>query len=224
MAVLRDIKAVTFDVGGTLIDPWPSVGHVYTEVAARFGLRELDPEKLNRQFALAWRSKTSFDYSRPAWAELVAKTFSRSLEAGTQVPFFDELYGRFAQADAWHIYDDVLPAVEMLIERGMELGIISNWDERLRPLLKRLKLDCYFRVIIISHEIGFHKPSPVIFHEAARKFACPASSVLHIGDGETEDVQGARDAGLQSVLLDRQRRAAAPDQAPSLTTLMGLLQ
>src|SRR5438874_698601 len=109
MSVLRDIRAVTFDVGGTLIDPWPSVGHVYVEVAARYGLRELDPEELNRQFALAWRSKTSFDYSRAAWEELVAKTFSHWLEAGAQVPFFDKLYERFAQPDVWHIYDDVLP-------------------------------------------------------------------------------------------------------------------
>jgi len=223
MEPLRNIKAVTFDVGGTLIDPWPSVGHVYAEIATRHGLRDLDPAKLNRQFALAWRSKTSFDYSRGAWAEMVAKTFSHCVEPGAQVPFFDELYERFAQPDAWRIFDDVLPTVELLSEGGLELGLISNWDERLRPLLQRLKLDSYFRVIIISHEIGFHKPSPVIFHEAARKFTCPASSVLHVGDGEMEDVQGARRAGLQSVLLNRSGSAACSGVLPTLAALAALL-
>src|SRR5580700_10426449 len=44
------IRAVTFDVGGTLIEPWPSVGRVYAEVAARHGL-EVAAEDLDRQFA-----------------------------------------------------------------------------------------------------------------------------------------------------------------------------
>ena len=35
------IKAVTFDVGGTLINPWPSVGDVYVEVAAELECRRV---------------------------------------------------------------------------------------------------------------------------------------------------------------------------------------
>src|SRR5688572_11821400 len=101
MEPLREIRAVTFDVGGTLVDPWPSVGHVYAQVAANHGLRNLDPKKLDDQFALAWRSKSSFDYSRSAWAEMVAKTFSHWVEPGEHVPFFDELYERFAEPSSW---------------------------------------------------------------------------------------------------------------------------
>src|SRR5207302_4806489 len=144
-----------------------------------------------------WRDKTNFDYSRRAWAELVTKTFSGGFEQHSQ-PLFDELYERFAQPQVWRVYEDVTPALESLSDRGIELGIISNWDERLRPLLERLKLDRYFRVIIISQEIGFCKPSPVIFEEAARKFSCPAASILHVGDGALDDVDGARQAGFQS--------------------------
>ncbi len=223
MESFRDIRAVTFDVGGTLIDPWPSVGHVYAEVAVRHGLRDLDAEQLNREFALAWRSKTSFDYSRPAWAELVAKTFNHCVEPGEQVPFFDDIYARFAQPDSWRIYDDVVPAIEILIDRGIELGIVSNWDERLRPLLKSLKLDRFFRVIIISHEIGFCKPSPVIFNEAARKFTCQAGSILHVGDGQVDDRDGGRQAGFKSVLLNRKSKVRFPDAITTLASLAPLL-
>ncbi len=225
MQPLRDIRAVTFDVGGTLIDPWPSVGHVYADVASRHGLRQLNVQKLNRQFALAWRAKTSFDYSRSAWAELVARTFSHVVEPGGQISFFDELYERFGRPDTWRVYQDALPAIEMLMERGIELGIVSNWDERLRPLLQRLRLDRYFRVIIISQEIGFCKPSPVIFEEAARKFTCPTSSVLHVGDGDFEDVQGARSAGLQSVWLNRKPAAErGADEVRNLSQLVELFE
>jgi FMN phosphatase YigB (HAD superfamily) len=34
----RPVEAVTFDVGGTLIEPWPSVGHIYAEAASKLGL------------------------------------------------------------------------------------------------------------------------------------------------------------------------------------------
>ena len=52
------IRAVTLDVGGTLIEPWPSVGHVYARVAERFGI-VCSAEGVNRSFAAAWRARVS---------------------------------------------------------------------------------------------------------------------------------------------------------------------
>src|ERR1041385_8799653 len=72
------LKAVSFDVGGTLIDPWPSVGHVYAAVAAESGLPAYDPAVLTAQFVAAWRAKATFDSSRAAWASLVVSTFGGS--------------------------------------------------------------------------------------------------------------------------------------------------
>src|SRR5258706_15545812 len=93
------IHAVTFDVGGTLIEPWPSVGHVYAEVAHDYGLNRPDPEVLNQQFALAWKAKEGFDHSRGAWLGLVEKTFAGFLNAPLDPKFFEELYRRFAQPE-----------------------------------------------------------------------------------------------------------------------------
>src|SRR5581483_2268722 len=75
---LSHIQAVTFDVGGTLIKPWPSVGHVYAEVAARHGVKRLQPEALDRQFAAAWRRLRNFNHGREEWAALVDQTFAGS--------------------------------------------------------------------------------------------------------------------------------------------------
>ncbi len=216
-----NIRAVTFDVGGTLIEPRPSVGHVYAEVAARHGLRP-DPQQLNRQFAAAWRAKANFDYSRAAWEELVAHAFGDESGVPREVPFFDELYDRFSQPQVWRIYDDVLPALEGLSRRGFKLGVISNWDERLRPLLRLLDLDRFFAAMIISHDMGCQKPSAQIFQEAVRQLAVPASSILHIGDSAGEDVQGARAAGFSALQIQRSLRAAAPGQIGSLRQLESL--
>ena len=50
------IQAVTFDVGNTLIKPWPSVGHIFAEVAAAHGHGNCSPEELNRRFIEAFRN------------------------------------------------------------------------------------------------------------------------------------------------------------------------
>ena len=137
----RKIRAISFDVGGTLIKPWPSVGHVYAEVAAEYGWPGLSPEKLNEQFGLAWRRLKNFSHTRVEWAGLVNTTFRGVIAAPPSRAFFSALYQRFADADAWNIFDDVLPALEALAERGLKLAVTSNWDRRLIPLLRTLELD-----------------------------------------------------------------------------------
>jgi len=74
------IRAVTFDVGGTLMAPWPSVGHVYARVAEpHIGFRA-DPDQITRQFAQAWRDRGEFDYSREGWFDLVRHSFRGAAE------------------------------------------------------------------------------------------------------------------------------------------------
>ncbi|MBI4659633.1 MAG: HAD-IA family hydrolase [Verrucomicrobia bacterium] len=219
MRGISGIRAVTFDVGGTLIDPWPSVGHVYAEVAAQHGLRDLEPETLTRRFAEAWRAKSDFDYSRAAWSEIVARTFRTPGQPLTEVSFFGDLYERFAQPGGWRIYDDVLPALHQLRARNIRLGVVSNWDERLRPLLGKLKLQDLFEVIVVSGEVGLHKPHPAVFRSALEQLGWPGHAVLHVGDRVIEDVQGAEQAGLRAVRLNRHAIISDEKEIHSLLSL-----
>lgn len=203
MVSWREIRAVTFDVGGTLIEPWPSVGHVYEEVAARFGIKGVAPEALNRRFAAAWKTRRDFDYSRAAWQEVVNQTFAGLWPEPPGRACFDAIYECFATAASWRLFDDVLPALAALKARGLRLAVISNWDERLRPLLRDLRLDIYFDAFAISHETGCTKPAPGIFLRAVAELDVPPACVLHIGDSATADVAGARTAGISATLLDR---------------------
>lgn len=212
------IQAVSFDVGGTLIEPWPSVGHVYAEVAARHGLKNLAPEQLNARFKAAWRARQNFRHSRNEWDELVTEVFGGSTPPG----FFADLYERFAEPDAWHIYDDVVPTLDLLAARNIRLAIISNWDERLRPLLHKLKLDRYFETFAISLEIGFPKPASAIFQYAARELNLPAGSILHVGDSPEMDVTGATVAGFQAVQICR-HGAAENNGIHSLAELAAII-
>jgi putative hydrolase of the HAD superfamily len=219
--LMPDIRAITLDIGGTLIEPWPSVGHVYATVAAEHGVRGLDPEALNGRFREAWRGRGEFQHSRKAWAALVDRVFDGLVDRQPSETFFPRLYDRFGEASAWRIHEDVIPALEELASRGIPLAVVSNWDERLRPLLKRLKLDGYFDAILVSAELYFAKPSNVIFEHALRALGLPAGEVLHVGDSEAEDVQGAREAGMQTRLVARPS-GNGPGSIASLRELVAL--
>ena len=213
------IKAVTFDVGGTLIEPWPSVGHVYAEVAARHGLKNLSPEELNSRFKTAWRNRKHFDYTRRDWAELVDEVFGSAVATPPNGKFFDELYNRFAEPDAWRIFEDVEPTLNALASRGVRLGIISNWDERLRGLLRRLNLDRHFEAFAISCEVGFPKPCRAIFQRAAFDLDLRGAAILHVGDSLELDIEGAKDAGFQAVRIHRTAKEVSSKDLHSLAEL-----
>jgi putative hydrolase of the HAD superfamily len=161
-----------------------------------------EPEALNAGFRAAWKTKRDFDYSREAWFDLVRATFGG---AAAKLPpeFFPAVYERFAEPDVWRIFDDVLPTLDALAAQGIRLAAISNWDERLEPLLRRLDLHRWFETVVVSCDVRFTKPSSAIFAHALRKLALPADAVLHVGDGVAEDFEGAHAAGLGAVLLRR---------------------
>ena len=220
---LQHIQAVTFDVGGTLIKPWPSVGHVYAEVAVRHGLQEISASGLDERFRAAWRELKQFNHGREEWAALVDQVFAG---LSTELPsetFFPELYQRFAEPAAWRIFDDVKPAIDALAGLGLNLAIVSNWDERLEPLLEALGLRKYFETVVVSREIGFPKPSPIIFEHAARKLGLAPEFILHIGDSPNEDIAGAQSAGFEALLIarDADRPPTAIKSLADLEALLG---
>ncbi len=217
------IRAVTFDVGGTLIEPWPSVGEVYAEVAAQFGLTGVAPEALNRQFARAWNAQEHFDYSRAAWRELVRRTFAGLSPEAPSDACFDAIYQRFGSARAWRLFDDVLPTLAALKSRGLKLGLISNWDERLRPLLDHWRLSPCFDALTISHEAGSTKPAPEMFLRTATRLGLAPGSILHVGNSVAQDVAGAEAAGMRALLLDRSAAAGAAGRISSLRQLQAVL-
>jgi putative hydrolase of the HAD superfamily len=223
MKSFENIKAVTFDVGGTIITPWPSVGHVYAEVAFASGGKKIPPDELNRRFSAAWRKLNQFNHGRGEWAALVDETFAGLVAEPPSETFFPGLYQRFARADAWQVFPDVIPALDGLASLGIHLAVISNWDERLRPLLDELRLTKYFETIVVSCEVGFPKPSPVIFEHAAKKLGLAPEFILHVGDSGKHDVEGAMAGGFKALQVMRGGHEDADDRVSSLLELERLV-
>jgi len=200
----RPIRAVTFDVGGTLMEPWPSVGQVYADAARDHGFSGLNPEEISARFGAAWKAEAGFNHSRTGWRSIVGRTFEGLVPETCLEALFADLYERFARPEAWRVFEDVRPTLDALHAMGLKLGVLSNWDERLRPLLDRLDLTARFESIVVSCEVSATKPAAAIFERAAVSLGLEPGEILHVGDRPEEDVQGAQAAGFAGLLVDRQ--------------------
>ena len=113
------------------------------------------------------------------------------------------LAGRFDR-----LYDDVLPTLEALRQMGMPLAVLSNFGTHLRTVLERFDLLPFFDLVVVSAEVGLAKPDPRIFDLVADKADLPRKRLLYVGDHLGDDIEGARGAGLDAVLIDRAGRYA----------------
>lgn len=200
------MKAVFFDVGGTLVRPWPSVGAVYATVAARHGIAG-EAAVFEESFRRAWRDLRPggalTSSSKDWWRQVVTRAVP-----GATAACFEELYAVFARADAWQVFPDVADTLAEARRRGWHVGVISNWDDRLRPLLGALGLTDWDS-LTISCETGAEKPAAQVFARALAAAGVTADQALHVGDSYAEDVVGATGVGMRAVLVDRSGRARA---------------
>lgn len=86
---------------------------------------------------------------------------------------------------------------------GLKLGVVSNFDSRLREILRVCGLLSHFSFLITSEEAGIAKPNPAIFEQALQKCGVPAASVAHIGDHYVNDYLASRSVGIHAFLLER---------------------
>jgi putative hydrolase of the HAD superfamily len=198
-------RAIFFDVGGTLIRPYPSVGAVYVSVARRHEINRTTDE-MEGAFRQSWATlkRPRLTVSRKEWwRELVFRVLGQENEA-----CFEELFETFARPDAWQVFPDVEDTLREARARGLHVGVISNWDDRLRKLLDGLRLAPHLDFMTISCEVGVEKPNSEIFLAALRAAGVTASEAIHVGDCYEEDVRGAEEVGMSAVLLDRQGHGA----------------
>jgi len=100
-------------------------------------------------------------------------------------------------------YSDAAPALAELRALGVQLVCVSNWDYSLPDVLARVGLADELDGVVTSAAVGARKPDPRLFEAALEVAGCAADEALHVGDTPTEDVEGAKAAGIRALLIDR---------------------
>jgi len=207
------IKAVFFDLYHTLVRYEPPREELQSGVLKDFGI-EVSPEVLRRPIVIADEfiyqeitrtplSQLSAEDKTALYARYQGIVFKEAgIEANQQLIL--KLLGKMRQFDMKLVlFDDVMPALTDLKGRGLILGLISNVDRDITPLLNQLGLTSWLQVVVTSQKAGLNKPQPEIFQAALKQAGVQASEAICVGDQYQVDVVGANKVGMKGVLLDR---------------------
>ncbi|WP_322879165.1 HAD-IA family hydrolase [Pseudocalidococcus azoricus] len=209
-------EAIFLDAVGTLFGIRGNVGEIYGNFAAQAGVI-VDSTQLDQAFMISFSQAPKLNSSlamgeelvaleRAWWESVAAKSFA-AVGALGEFPnfsaFFQTLFDHFALADPWYVYEDVQQVLASWQQMGIRLGVLSNFDSRLYPVLEALKLADFFDSVTISTHVGAAKPDPDIFKIALEHYDLEPIQAWHIGDSWSEDVVGAERAGLGAIWLNR---------------------
>jgi len=109
-----------------------------------------------------------------------------------------------ATENLWeYVPEFVPPALVELRRMGLKLVVVSNANGTLVRAFHRLGLAPLVDVMLDSHEVGIEKPDRRLFDTALERSGADRSTTIHVGDFYNIDVVGARNAGLQAILVDQ---------------------
>jgi putative hydrolase of the HAD superfamily len=231
----QPVRVVFFDAAETLFHVNGSVADIYLRHAVTFGYQpKQDSLRLIRDaFRRAFYDAPPpvFAATEPAqikqserlwWFDVVHNVFYRVGMFERFDQFFEHVYEVFAEPASWKLFPEVLSTLDELRRRDLELGIVSNFDSRLFPVLRGLGIADLFDTVTISSLAHAAKPSPKIFELALEQHAVEPGEAIHVGDSVRDDVEGAMKAGLNAVLLAREGKRAPPG-VQSIRTLEELI-
>jgi len=218
------IRAIAFDCYGTLIDftdktfissyeeicdqqglacdgkaLWEKYMDIWRRLAA-WGKAAENPRNWQGQSRLASSEAMAFRPYREEWTEHFQICFQEMGIQGDARAAYEHVRDRLATADPFAETVSVLAE----LRSRYRLGILSNADDDfLLPCLERNGLE--FELVVTSEAAGAYKPHAAIFRRFAEAMGAEMHEVLYVGDSQSADVLGAKNAGMRVAWVNRQR-------------------
>ena len=208
------IRAVFFDFYNTLVRFWPPLDEIQQASCRELGLGvakdairrgyvaadEFMSEE-NAEVPLAERSQEERDRFFAEYERILLE--GAGLDVSPHLA--EEVWAIASKVPKdFALFDDVVPALDLLKGRGITMGVLSNLRRDMGELCRQLGLDTYLDFCVTSAEAGGEKPHPPIFLAALERAQVGPSEAVHVGDQYRADVQGAKANGIGAVLLDRE--------------------
>lgn len=213
--LLNHIKAILFDLDGTLRHHLPSGGEVFVEYVRSIGLQISEEDRIR---ALHWEhfyfasspeiqadGETYKDDRKGFWVNFTRRHLvalgthpTWAIELAPKVSAYME---KFYKPEVY-VPQDAFTLLTFLKETGYILGVVSNREEPYQEELINLKLDSYFNFSLAGGEVNSYKPDSIIFERALELAETSAPETMYVGDNYFADIVGSHRAGLRPVLYD----------------------
>jgi 2-haloalkanoic acid dehalogenase type II len=206
------MKAVCFDLDGTICDLWDG------EIQARIKLVDILSERTGREwdkvsklYDIKWVNikKDYMDWVAEGLGEIDLrekhmKDVFEILGLDTGTKELAELHCKTTM-DGIIIYPDARNALNSIDEKYRLCMITNGPPDWQREKLEKLDITGYFEEIIVSGELGHHKPDPRIFNEMTKRMGVESSEIIYVGNDYRKDIVGAHRAGWKTAWVNRQR-------------------
>ena len=209
----RQIRAVFFDLYGTLATFDPPREVIQANAAAQFGL-DLTPEGVDRGYHLADQFMSRQNAVAPVrhmspaeqtqffakFEQLVLEGAGHTVDLETAAAVWKKV--RTQRYDL-ALFGDVIPSLGRIRNSGFLIGLISNVNSSGAALADSLGLTGHIDIAITSGDAGAEKPHPAIFRAALSRAGVVPAEAVHVGDQVESDIEGAMAAGIAPILMDR---------------------
>ncbi len=230
MSLFDDKRAVIFDLGGTLIEfeseRWDELErkgmrNCY-EFLSRNGFDLPDAEEMADRFVEYHQQKWEViqkDHKEVTFDRLGAEFLSGyDIDLGDAISDFVRAF--YAPiSELVHRMDGAIETLEFVKASGLKIGLVSNTGfpaEWHRDEMRRFEIYDYFDYTVFSSEFGIRKPDPSMFRDCLGKLGVDAGEAAYVGDRPYEDISGAKNIGITSVLIRRPDREMLSQFKPDI--------
>jgi putative hydrolase of the HAD superfamily len=211
------VKAVLFDLGGTLIKA-SETAETFKKILQAHGVeRSLEEIARAHREAGKYLSRDTVDYAQLAeeywerWNRRVLEFLNVKENLGTLVRALTIEWFHYADV---RLYPDADEALRRLKDSGVKLALVTNaLQSDVDAILPKIGLTNFFDITVASDTLGKTKPDSAVFLFALEGLGVEADEAMCVGDDVEKDCEAAERIGIRSLLIDRRRELSGRVEA-----------
>ncbi len=201
------LSTVIFDFADTIALMLPTNYELVNSVASKKGI-EIDEDVFNKSFKYtsefmpysslkitSSEERSDFYYNFNSW-------LLKSLGLFHMIDLEELLDVFFETGRHWALKSGVEDLFEYLNNEGVSIGIISNFDSKLEPILEKMNIRRKINYLSVSQNKGLEKPDKQFSMDLFNSYDLDKNESLYIGDSYNLDYVPANGLGIKTYLLD----------------------
>jgi putative hydrolase of the HAD superfamily len=193
------IKAVLFDFDETLQDRTEAFEGYMDAFLNKFCSNISDTEKERRKVDMRITGKGGY-VNREEWYAHLCEIWDWKDAPSPQklANHYDRTFG-----DHNVIFPNSEPLLKELKARGYLVGVVTNGPSYLQNhKMDRSGLRQYCDIVVVSGDVGIHKPNKALFKYTADKLGLTCDECIYVGDHPVNDIEGALEAGMHAIRMN----------------------